>query len=43
LQQLVYTQRPAVGLCGGCVSLGWPLLGGCLVVLGAMLVAGIMV
>ena len=43
LQQLVYTQRPAVGLCGGCVPLGWPLLGMCLVLLGAMLLAGIMV
>ena len=43
LQQLVYTQRPAVGLCGGCVPLGWPLLGFCLLAFGAMLVAGIMV
>ena len=43
LQQLVYTQRPTVGLCGGCVPLGWPLLGVCLAAFGAMLVAGIMV
>jgi hypothetical protein len=43
LQQLVYTQRPTVGLCGGCMQLGWPLLGMCLAAFGAMLVAGIMV
>lgn len=43
LQQLVATQRPAVGLCGGCVVLGWPLLGAVMMAFGAMLVAGLMV
>lgn len=43
LHQLVYTQRPAVSLCGGCVVLGWPLLGGCLAAFGVVLVAGVMV
>lgn len=42
LQQLVSTQRPAVGLCGGCVTLGWPLLGVCCGMFGCMLIAGLL-
>ena len=42
LQQLVAAQRPAVRLCGGCVVVGWPLLGCCTGLLVLLVVLGLL-